>query len=76
MLLRSKGLNSHLFISDLDECKYDQFCDQPSRCTNTEHGYSCSCREGYELQGKNTCKAINGNYVISNANIICTICEL
>ncbi|KAK6165881.1 hypothetical protein SNE40_022703 [Patella caerulea] len=38
------SLNNSVCI-DLDECKYDGYCDQ--QCENKFPGYICSCSEGY-----------------------------
>lgn len=42
---------------DLNECNYPGFCDQ--MCSNFDKGYNCSCKPGYQLVGKGSCK-ING----------------
>ncbi|XP_059139258.1 prolow-density lipoprotein receptor-related protein 1-like [Physella acuta] len=39
---------------DLNECNYPGFCDQ--MCVNFDKGYNCSCKAGYQLVGKGSCK--------------------
>ncbi|XP_053386538.1 low-density lipoprotein receptor-related protein 1-like isoform X2 [Mercenaria mercenaria] len=51
--------NNSRNCTDLNECEYDQFCDQPSECTNTDGGYTCACISGYVLEGNSTCRAVN-----------------
>ncbi|XP_022692321.1 low-density lipoprotein receptor-related protein 2-like isoform X2 [Varroa jacobsoni] len=42
---------------DLNECEEWGYCDQ--LCTNFHQGFNCSCKAGYELQDKVTCKAVD-----------------
>ena len=44
---------------DIDECSEDiHQCDANARCENREHGYSCSCLNGYQGNGFH-CRDIN-----------------
>lgn len=43
--------------ADLNECEEWGYCDQ--LCTNFHQGFNCSCKAGYELQDKVTCKAVD-----------------
>lgn len=44
---------------DLNECEEWGYCDQ--LCTNFNEGYNCSCKAGYELEGKASCKAVDSD---------------
>lgn len=33
---------------DVDECKNKHFCGQGARCVNTDGGFECLCKPGYE----------------------------
>ena len=39
-----------LYISDFDECEHDMDCcdDETTTCVNSEGGYICECKHGYE----------------------------
>ncbi|XP_060590385.1 low-density lipoprotein receptor-related protein 1-like isoform X5 [Ruditapes philippinarum] len=45
--------------TDLNECEYEQFCDQPSQCINSNGSYTCGCVSGYEIEDGSTCTAVN-----------------
>ena len=54
------GLSIHLFtwnlklISDIDECVADTHnCSSDAFCNNTHGSFNCSCKPGYEGDGKN-----------------------
>ena len=41
--------------SDVDECSADSSpCDENADCTNNDGSYSCSCKQGFDGDGK-TC---------------------
>lgn len=45
-----------LYITDVDECEEGQHnCDKNADCGNRIGGYSCTCKQGYEGDGR-TCK--------------------
>lgn len=45
-----------LYITDIDECEEGQHdCDKNADCGNRIGGYSCTCKQGYEGDGR-TCK--------------------
>ena len=49
----------YCLVVDLDECVYENICDQ--LCDNNEGSVTCSCRDNYMLSTDGrTCKAING----------------
>jgi len=52
----------YVYITDLNECEYIQFCDQPSECTDKDPGFECACIPGY-LQNGTHCTAINGKLI-------------
>ena len=43
------NIHRYFFSLDFDECANGYPCDQI--CTNTEGSFSCSCYEGYTLNG-------------------------
>ena len=47
------------FNADIDECSLnDTLCHQ--LCNNTDGGYFCSCRRGYQLiEGSNQCEGVS-----------------
>ena len=54
---------AHL-LADIDECQDNNGgCSQD--CSNTEGSYSCSCKEGYQLQSDNA--NCTGKLIYSNA---------
>jgi hypothetical protein len=42
---------------DINECIYNDPCDQ--KCMNTEGSYRCSCSGGFILAGKHNCKDVD-----------------
>ena len=55
---------------DFDECNPPGLCGQ--QCTNLKGSYYCSCTDGYTLENKHNCKAINHTeafLVISNRRL-------
>ncbi len=43
-----------LLSSDIDECSNGQaVCDANALCTNTDGGYTCTCKDGYDGDGQN-----------------------
>ena len=46
---------------DIDECASGGYCHSDAICRNTEGSYLCKCKDGFEGDGKRTCrKASNG----------------
>ena len=44
----------NIFLSDIDECAAGtSSCDVDADCVNTEGSYGCSCKAGYQGDGKN-----------------------
>ena len=41
------------FIPDIDECSSANECDQNASCYNTKGSYNCTCKHGFEGDGKN-----------------------
>ena len=52
---RTCVLNQLLFflLTDVDECKNADVCEDNAQCTNTEGSYNCSCKDGYRGNGVN-----------------------
>ena len=47
---------------DVDECKNRNLCGINAKCINSEGGYECECRPGYEkieLTAKSRCRDTN-----------------
>ena len=60
--------NDHFFSSffiDIDECENDELneCDANALCTNTKGSYDCSCRDGYQGDGR-TCTGMDRDSVL------------
>jgi hypothetical protein len=54
-------------ISDIDECENPESCNNETQiCSNFHGDFKCSCREGYEDDGRGTsCRAkVNQSKVI------------
>ena len=46
--------NEMLYVSDIDECDTGtSSCDGNAECINTNGSYTCSCKPGYNGDGKN-----------------------
>ena len=53
LVLWSKLLN-HFLCSDTDECTdHAHDCHMNALCTNSEGNYTCTCKDGYDGDGKN-----------------------
>ena len=39
--------------SDIDECSSENECHLDATCTNTKGSYNCTCKDGFEGDGKN-----------------------
>ena len=53
LVLLSKLLN-HFLCSDTDECTdHAHDCHVNALCTNSEGNYTCTCKDGYDGDGKN-----------------------
>lgn len=66
-------LNGTLTCVDVNECDLQDVCSQ--RCINTKGSFKCQCEEGYLLENRTHCKALNrtnGFLVISNRRSILT----
>ena len=56
-----KIINMHLVLmisprhchSDIDECSIENECHQNATCNNTKGSYNCTCKDGFEGDGKN-----------------------
>lgn len=49
-------LECNIFHLDVDECGAGTFsCDADAECINTKGSYNCSCKPGYQGDGK-TCE--------------------
>ena len=42
-----------LFIPDIDECSSANECHQNALCHNAKGSYNCTCKDGFEGDGKN-----------------------
>ena len=42
-----------IFTPDIDECSSANECHQNSTCHNTKGSYNCTCKDGFEGDGKN-----------------------
>ncbi|XP_052813760.1 low-density lipoprotein receptor-related protein 1-like isoform X2 [Mya arenaria] len=51
--------NTSKTCEDLNECKYEQFCDQPEYCENTNGSYTCKCATGFASKENSRCRADN-----------------
>ena len=38
---------------DIDECSIENDCHQNALCNNTKGSYNCTCKDGFEGDGKN-----------------------
>ena len=46
-------------VPDINECvEVPELCggSEASVCTNTDGGYTCTCKSGYQLSDQNVCK--------------------
>ena len=51
-------------FSDIDECSSANECHQNATCNNTKGSYNCTCKDGFEGNGKNC----TGKTVIERKN--------
>lgn len=55
-------------FTDLDECQRgDHTCDQNAICANTDGGFNCECRPGYQGDGH---RCHSNNSFVSDASRI------
>ncbi|XP_044171458.1 uncharacterized protein LOC114970560 isoform X2 [Acropora millepora] len=52
---------------DIDECSSANECHQNATCNNTKGSYNCTCKDGFEGDGKNCTELAKG---LSNSTII------
>ena len=48
-------------ISDIDECSSENNCDVNARCMNTIGSYNCTCKKGYQGDGRNCPGKVQSN---------------
>ena len=51
------SLSLALFIlsPDIDECYLENVCHLDATCNNTKGSYNCTCKDGFEGDGRNNC---------------------
>ncbi|XP_068705898.1 adhesion G protein-coupled receptor E1-like [Montipora foliosa] len=47
------GFNGDFCQEDINECSSENECHVNATCTNTKGSYNCTCKEGYEGDGRN-----------------------
>ena len=50
------------FYSDIDECNSSNGCDVNAHCHNNPGSYSCSCKIGFDGDGKTCAGKLRSNY--------------
>ena len=40
---------------DIDECSLENDCHLDATCKNTKGSYNCTCKDGFEGDGRNNC---------------------
>ena len=40
---------------DIDECSLENDCHLDATCNNTKGSYNCTCKDGFEGDGRNNC---------------------
>ncbi|XP_068736926.1 uncharacterized protein [Montipora capricornis] len=56
--LCTPGFNGDLCHEDINECSSENECHVNATCANSKGSYNCTCKEGYEGDGRN-CSDIN-----------------
>ena len=56
---------------DIDECATGGYCHSEAICRNTEGSYQCKCKDGFEGDGKRTCKEISNKEPCKENNDPC-----
>ncbi|XP_067047341.1 uncharacterized protein [Acropora muricata] len=62
-----KGFKGKNCENDIDECSSANECHQNATCNNTKGSYNCTCKDGFEGDGKNCTELAKG---LSNSTII------
>ncbi|XP_067047327.1 uromodulin-like isoform X2 [Acropora muricata] len=51
--LCTKGFKGKNCENDIDECSIENECHQNATCNNTKGSYNCTCKDGFEGDGRN-----------------------
>ena len=73
-LLSISNLLNHFLCSDTDECTGHALdCDVNAVCTNSEGNYTCTCKDGYDGDGKNCTGKFERfiSLILINNTVIC-----
>ena len=61
---------------DVNECVFDSVpCPENSVCHNSAGSYSCTCREGMEMNERGECEAIGETYMILDSRFFLFLCR-
>ena len=53
--LISLSIAVFILSADIDECSLENDCHLDGTCNNTKGSYNCTCKDGFEGDGRNNC---------------------
>ena len=56
-------------VPDIDECSSENDCDVNAKCLNTMGSFKCSCKQGYQGDGRNCSGEVHSNYWVASRAI-------